>query len=345
MIKLAMVIALICPLAVSAQQHYIVKGDVGTIISPSKVFLIYTDGKQSHIISSPVKNGEFYFEGNVSDTTLASLMLNYKGDDVNEYNSKPIYLVNGQTTLTGKTLLINAKVTGNDLNEDLYRYNLMIYPVNKNSPSDVNKKILAKNFITQNPNSYISLVCAFKRVASGYVNVDEIEPVFNWLSLKVRSTKAGVAYQKYIKTLLSIKIGALAPEFTQPDVKGNLISLSSFRGKYVLLDFWASWCSPCRYENPNVVKAYKKYNSKNFTILSVSLDAPATKNAWVSAINNGGLTWNQVSDLKGWKNGAAQLYGIRAIPQNFLIDPDGKIIARNIMGDQLENKLSKVLGN
>ncbi len=135
--------------------------------------------------------------------------------------------------------------------------------------------------------------------------------------------------------------GQAAPEVALPDVNGKVVTLSSFRGKYVLIDFWASWCAPCRAENPNVVAAYEKFKDKNFTILSVSLDN--TKEAWEKAIKSDGLTWTQVSDLKGWHSMAAAMYNVQSIPCNFLIDTAGKIIAKNLRGQQLEETLQAMV--
>ncbi|TDN36808.1 TlpA family protein disulfide reductase [Hymenobacter sp. UV11] len=135
---------------------------------------------------------------------------------------------------------------------------------------------------------------------------------------------------------------ALAPDFRQPDPQGSVVQLSALRGHYVLLDFWASWCPPCRRENPVLVQAYHHYKTRRFTILSVSLDHDRA--AWLKAVQADGLAWRQVSDLKGWENAAAARYHIEEVPQNFLLDPSGHVVGRNLRGAALEQRLAQLLG-
>ncbi|MBL7724321.1 MAG: TlpA family protein disulfide reductase [Chitinophagaceae bacterium] len=175
---------------------------------------------------------------------------------------------------------------------------------------------------------------------------DEVSKLVNDLASK-HPTHQGVAS---IKSMLEAQankmkglVGQTAPEISLPDPNGKEIKLSSFRGKYVLVDFWASWCKPCREENPTVVKAFNKYKDKNFTILGVSLDRPGQKDEWMKAVMKDNLTWTQVSDLMFWSSPVVQLYSIEGIPYNVLVDPGGKIIAESLRGPALEAKLGEVL--
>jgi peroxiredoxin len=148
--------------------------------------------------------------------------------------------------------------------------------------------------------------------------------------------------KKRIEILRSVQIGQPAPQFTLPDTTGKPVPLDTFKGEFLLVDFWASWCRPCREENPNVVKAYQAYHSKGFDVLGVSFDR--NKEKWEKAIQDDKLAWNHVSDLKFWNCAAGKLYGISSIPANVLLDKDQKIIARNVKGEQLMKKLEELLG-
>jgi peroxiredoxin len=168
-----------------------------------------------------------------------------------------------------------------------------------------------------------------------------MKQLYDTLSAGVKASFFGKKLGDAVTAAQSTSVGATAPDFTLPDVKGNSIALSSLRGKYVLVDFWASWCGPCRQENPNVVKAYNQFKDKGFTVLGVSLDQK--KEDWEKAIAADKLTWTHVSDLKYWDNAAAKLYGIQAIPASYLLDKEGKIIGKNLRGAELEAKLKEVL--
>ncbi len=194
------------------------------------------------------------------------------------------------------------------------------------------------------PEMGTSLVAIF--AANNMLNPErdfaEMDAVAQRFEKENPSPKIVQAYTGYIKRIKGISVGDVAPDFTLNSPEGQDITLSSLRGKYVLIDFWASWCGPCRMENPNVVKLYNKYKDKGFAIYGVSLDKE--KAAWLAAIKKDNLTWTHGSDLKFWNSAVAQTYGVSAIPATYLLDKEGKVIAKNLRGPSLEAKLSELLG-
>ena len=363
----------VLPLAVLAQDaKYMVTGKVGNYNAPAKIYLQYRVDTKSITDSAILVNGKFSFIGiAVPSPKSAYLMLNDKGTGIKYNDYKSIYLENGTIQVNSKDSLIHAAVTGTKTNLDNAVYEVAIKPIytaydsletankavapekqqspefqrqNSQAEKAIEKRESAvnKQFITNHSDSYVSLM-TLESFAYG-ADYPEIAALYNSLTPAVKQTDAGVKFAERLPKLKAVALGATAPEFAEADTAGKMVDLNSFRGKYVLIDFWASWCGPCRQENPNVVKAFTRYKGRNFTILGVSLDRPGKKDNWLAAIHKDGLNWTQVSDLKFWDSQAAALYAVRGIPQNFLLDPNGKIIAKNLRGEDLENKLEEIFG-
>lgn len=201
------------------------------------------------------------------------------------------------------------------------------------------KKNVYFKFALDHPTSNISLF-SLRSYAGENFDPHEIIPAFNKLSLFAKESKSGKSFRELIDRIEKTAVGSIAMDFVQTDTSNMPFRLSSLRGNYVLLDFWASWCVPCRKENPNIVSAYNQYKHKNFKIVSVSLDN--NRRSWINAIKEDNLEWIHVSDLKYWNNKVAEDYNINSVPTNFLLDPSGKIVERNLRGLELNMKLKEI---
>jgi len=202
------------------------------------------------------------------------------------------------------------------------------------------QKEYVRSYARQHPSSYVAAY-ELHNFYSSNADAKELDSVYSGLADAIKTSWYGQRLKGTLEKAQLTDIGKAAPGFSLPDADGRDIALSSFKGKFVLVDFWASWCGPCRRENPNYLKAWQRFHPKGFDILGVSLDNSRDK--WLDAVKKDQLPWTQLADLNGWQNQAATLYGIRGIPMNYLLDQEGKIIAKGLRGEELERQLTTLM--
>lgn len=352
------IMAISLSLLVVAQQSFTINGSIKGIPENTTIQLKNEDLVIPLLVAGPVKQGKFELKGKVEEANI--YLLTYPGNK----QRLTIFMDNSNITIKGSAdSLSKAIVTGSPANDQFNEFNTEFNPLfdkltkiakhineGKPDPGNLMRKdyqntiaiIQGKTdkFLTKYPSSPVS---PFVALVMTQLNTDVkiTEKRFQSLAPEVQTSYYGKLLTKSIAEAKIGTVGSDAIDFVQNDTSGKPVSFSSFRGKYVLLDFWASWCKPCRLENPNVVRAYNEYKDKNFTVLGVSLDR--AREPWLKAISDDGLIWTQVSDLKFWSNEAAVKYKIEVIPTNFLVDPNGKIIGRDLRGEELQKMLKTLM--
>lgn len=311
--------------------------------------------------SVTIKNGRFEFRGRVTEPVQAFLAVQRAGATKKRADYKAFWIENSKITVTATDSIKNAVVKGsladrenNGLDASIKPLtNIIIRLMNEadTKPKAERKQALSDSiqllvkqikdirikFAASHPNSYMGLYVYNIHVLDSHADPVALEPIFNRFSPELKSSPLGLRTNEKLEAAKRRQTGVKVTDFTQNDINDQPFTLSSLRGKYVLIDFWASWCAPCRAENPNLLAAYQQLKDKNFEVVAVSLDQ--SKPSWVNAVKVDGMPWIQVSDLKGWQNEVAIKYGITAVPQNLLVNPEGVIVAKNLRGEDLTEKL------
>ncbi len=354
------------PVIAQTSYNYSINGSLKNLKDNSYIYLHHKWNNKDLTDSVKVKAGKFSFSGKGVEPNMFWLT---KSSNIAEQPNAIFFVDGGKTTISGNVDSLNyATIVGGQTQKDYVDYNTMMNSFSAKQQAIINAFNEAKakndqatmgtkyaeyqnmdkevkgsieNFIKAHPKSAVSGYAIYYNYQNSTAPMEEIERIVGLLDKNSLNTKYGKLAQEKLNQLRGTTIGYPALNFAQANPDGKMVNLTDLKGKYVLVDFWASWCGPCRGENPNVVAAFNKYKDKGFTVFGVSLDQ--NKDKWLQAIKTDNLTWQHVSDLKGWGNEAAKLYGISSIPQNLLLDKEGKIIAKNLRGADLDAKLEELI--
>lgn len=337
--KVFLLLAAFVPALCFAQQQFVIKGSLNKLKGAATVYLMYMTPTATIFDTAKVVKGNFVIKGNVKDPRKGMLILAHGNKTLNDASTvemKDVYLENGIISVKGADSIGKATVTGGKANTDLKNWAAL----NGSNADAVDVKV-AEDYIRKNPSSWTSLdlVLAPQRMNK---DTELMEQLFETLTSELRNSERGQAYAEKCRLKNALKPGLPAPDIIGYTPDGKPMKLSDFRGKIVLLDFWASWCKPCRAIGPKLEEAYEKYKDKGFVVLGVTMNTGKEKAAWLKAIEEDHITWPQMADGKGFQGAIAKTYQISILPASAIIDKDGTYISTGMLGENLYQLLDKL---